>query len=232
MQVDAGARGCRLHVPAVDGGTVNATSTSPVQSRRHALLPAPPWRARPRPAETSTSRDDDMHASVSWKHVLGAALLFAGAAVLDARADPIPVLPAGPHAVGCSNMTQDFTRIPLDDVAQDYWEGKPKGNATRYVTDLFTNPANAFVLDLAVPDDGGLFGAWAARTVPFAALVCYPTSALNTRPDYALPTGNVVPHMQRGGEAPIFASDGDRYPVLLFSHGLSGSPLSGDYIEA
>ena len=38
--------------------------------------------------------------------------------------------------------------------------------------------------------------------------------------------------MQRGGEPPIFAEDRARFPVLLFSHGLGGSPLSGDYIDA
>ena len=38
--------------------------------------------------------------------------------------------------------------------------------------------------------------------------------------------------MQRGGDAPIFASGTARYPVLLFSHGLSGSPIDGDYIQA
>jgi hypothetical protein len=37
--------------------------------------------------------------------------------------------------------------------------------------------------------------------------------------------------MQRGAEAPIFPAGGLPWPVLLFSHGLSGSPLSGDYIE-
>src|SRR4030095_8983272 len=42
----------------------------------------------------------------------------------------------------------------------------------------------------------------------------------------------VVPHMQLGSEAPIFAADAARYPVLLFSHGLTGSPASGAYINA
>jgi hypothetical protein len=38
--------------------------------------------------------------------------------------------------------------------------------------------------------------------------------------------------MQRGSEAPLFADSFARYPVLLFSHGLTGSPISGDYINA
>jgi len=36
----------------------------------------------------------------------------------------------------------------------------------------------------------------------------------------------------RGSDAPIFAADRARFPLLLFSHGLGGSPLSGDYIDA
>jgi len=47
-----------------------------------------------------------------------------------------------------------------------------------------------------------------------------------------LPNGKIVPHMQRGAQPPIFAEDRARYPVLLFSHGFGGSPISSDYIEA
>jgi predicted dienelactone hydrolase len=38
--------------------------------------------------------------------------------------------------------------------------------------------------------------------------------------------------MQRGAEAPIWADPGMRWPVMVFSHGLVGSPLSNDYIVA
>jgi predicted dienelactone hydrolase len=62
--------------------------------------------------------------------------------------------------------------------------------------------------------------------------VCYPTSAANTRPDYTLPTGRVIPHMQQISETPIWPDDTTRYPVLLFSSGLGGSPISNDYIQA
>jgi predicted dienelactone hydrolase len=62
-------------------------------------------------------------------------------------------------------------------------------------------------------------------------LACYPTPADNHRPDYPLPTGKVVPHMQTGSDAPIFADASARYPVVAFSHGYSGSPLSGDSIS-
>ena len=87
-------------------------------------------------------------------------------------------------------------------------------------------------LPAGVSGHGELFGSFAGKTVPYALIVCYPTDPANPRADYVLPTGNVVPHMQRGAEAPIFPAGDKRWPVVLYSHGLSGSPISGDYIES
>jgi predicted dienelactone hydrolase len=164
------------------------------------------------------------------KQVVAALALFVVAATV--RAESIPPFGPGPNAVGCSNVAQDFTRVPASDSAQDYWEGNPAGSTHRYVTDLLADPANTLIVNLAVPNDGGLFGSYANQSFPYVMLVCYPTTGANPRPDYALPTGDVVPHMQRGSEAPIFADAAAQYPILLFSHGLTGSPLSGDYINA
>ena len=38
--------------------------------------------------------------------------------------------------------------------------------------------------------------------------------------------------MQVSGDLPIWPDSTTRFPVLLFSHGLSGSPISSDYIAA
>ncbi len=148
-----------------------------------------------------------------------------------ARADlagPVPALGAGPYAVGCSNVEQDFSRVASGQSAQSYWDGVDG----RYVTELLVDPAHAIVAQQRIPNDFVQFGTFLGSTFPYVALVCYPTSAANPYPDYPLPTGNAVPHMQRGGDAPVFADAGKRYPVLLFSHGLSGSPIDGDYVEA
>ncbi|MEO8344444.1 MAG: hypothetical protein ABI607_02015 [Betaproteobacteria bacterium] len=159
---------------------------------------------------------------------LAALVIFSG----NVCAEAVPALPPGPYAVGCSNIAQDFTRVPTGASAQDYWEGNPDGNTPRYLTELLAEPANTLTVNVVVPNDGGLYGPYANQTFPHVVLVCYPTSAANARPDYLLPTGDVVPHMQRGGEAPLFADAAARYPILLFSHGLTGSPISGDYIDA
>ena len=138
---------------------------------------------------------------------------------------------AGRYPVGCSNIEQDFSRVASGSDAPAYWEGRG-GNGSGYVTDLLRDPAHALVVDVTLPDDRELYGDFRNRTLSFGTLVCYPTSAANGRADYPLPTGKSVPHMQRGAESPIFADDRERFPVLLFSHGLGGSPISSDYIDA
>jgi hypothetical protein len=180
-------------------------------------------------ASDSVTRNRNMCHPSKWRFVATLAVLLIG--VADVRADPIPPWGPGPNAVGCSNIAQDFSRVASGN-PQDYWEGNPNGNTPRYITDLLADPANTLTVNLAVPNDGGLYGPYVNQTHPYVVLVCYPTSAANIRPDYALPTGDVIPHMQTGSQSPVFADAAARYPVLLFSHGLSGSPISGEYINA
>ncbi len=154
-----------------------------------------------------------------------------------AQAAPTLVVPPltlpGPYPVACSNVAQDFTRVPPGEDVQNFWEGDPRNDGTpRYATDLLADPANTLALSVTAPNDSDVYGSFAGRTIPSVVLVCYPTSSDNPRPDYALPTGRAVPHMQRGSEAPLWPDATTRYPLLLFSHGYAGSPLSNDYVGA
>jgi predicted dienelactone hydrolase len=161
-----------------------------------------------------------------------AAFAVASAALADAGTDLPPLSLPGPYAVACSDVAQDFSRVAPGESASDYWEGNPRSQgAARYVTDLLSEPASTPTVAINAPDDSDLFGSFAGRTLPYAIFVCYPTSRANPRPDYALPTGKTVPRMQRAGDAPLFADAAARYPLLLFSHGYEGSPLSDDYID-
>jgi len=153
---------------------------------------------------------------------------LAGADVLAT----VPPVGTGPYAVACANIAQDFSRLGPGESAQDYWEGSPNGNQPRYVINLLSDLDHAFYLSVPIPPDPELYGKYAGAAIDVISLVCYPTVADNSRPDYVLPTGTVVPHMQRTGEQPLLPDQGSRFPVLLFSHGLSGSPLSGDYMQA
>lgn len=127
----------------------------------------------------------------------------------------------GPYAVACTNVAQDFSQISDEEEAKDFWEG-----TDGYVTALLTDPNNSLIARVTAPLDSDLYGSFAGEEVEFAVIACYPTAADNPRPDYTLPTGDVVPHMQIGSDPPIFADASTRYPVVAFSHGFGDSPIS------
>jgi len=144
-----------------------------------------------------------------------------------------PLALPGPYAVACSNVAQDFGRVAPGEDAKGYWEGSPSASgAPRYATDLLADPPNTLSVTVTAPNDVNLYGSFAGKPIRFVVLACYPTVANNPRADYPLPTGKVVPHMQTGAELPLFADAAARYPVLAFSHGYGGSPISDDYIAA
>lgn len=154
--------------------------------------------------------------------------LIAGAA---RGAEPPLSLP-GPYAVACSNVAQDFSRLAPGEDVQLYWEGVPRDNGTpRGPADLLADPANTPSITVNAPDNSSVYGSFAGRAIHYVVVICHPTTAANPRPGYPLPTGRTVPHMQRGGEVPLWPDATTRYPVLLFSHGYGGSPLSNDYLS-
>lgn len=160
-----------------------------------------------------------------------------GGGSAPAQSLPTVVVPPlslpGPYAVACSNVEQDFSRVAPGEDAKGYWEGSPSASGTlRYVTDLLTDPADTLSVTVTAPSDANLYGSFAGKHVLFVVLACYPTIVNNPRADYPLPTGKVVPHMQTGADLPLFADATARYPMVAFSHGYSGSPLSNDYIAA
>ena len=175
-----------------------------------------------------------MHRSLRLAPWIFAGLLVAGSVHAQSPIDRLAVVPPaqpGVYPVGCSNVEQDFSRIAPGSDATAYWEGRG-GGGSGYLTDLLVDPAHAFVVGAALPDDGELYGDYRNGVETFGTLVCYPTSGANAHADYRLPTGAIVPRMQRGAQPPVFATDRPQFPVLLFSHGLGGSPLSGDYLDA
>jgi predicted dienelactone hydrolase len=161
---------------------------------------------------------------------LGALLLLLIRAFAAEAQGVVPPVGPGRFAVACSNVAQNFNLAPTDDARLQYWEGTQQG---QYVTALLSEPQSALLFNLPVPDDEGLFANHARQQVPYAALVCYPTTQDNPRPDYPIDTtgSRVVPKMQRGTDKPLWADAAFHYPVILYSHGLSGSPLSAGYLE-
>ena len=162
---------------------------------------------------------------------LCAVFMRSASADLTQEIAPLPL--PGPYTVACSNVTQDFSRMAPGEDVQNYWEGVPRSDgSSRYITDLLSDTSNTLALTVNAPGNDDVYGSFAGRSITFVVVVCYPTSTSNSRPDYPLPNGIAVPHMQRGADAPLLADPTTRFPLLLFSHGLLGSPLSNDYLQA
>jgi len=143
---------------------------------------------------------------------------------------PLPI--AGPYPVACTNVEQDLTRVSDGETAEMYWRGASSGGKERYVDALLVSPSNALTASVTPPNDGDLYDRWAGTPVSYVFLACYPTTPDNARADYVLPLGAVVPRMQRGSETPLLPATPSRLPVLLYSHGYGGSPLTGEYLNA
>lgn len=173
-----------------------------------------------------------------------AAALPLAAAAFNHTDTVVPIAP-GKFTVACSNIEQNVSLIAAGASASDYWEGRNY----HYITDILVNPASAVVFDAAVPNDRSLYVGHAGGTIPYAAIVCYPTPASNTDSNYVLPdTGDVIPHMQPAGAAPKIVSVAEyeattgltvdptanvpmKLPMIVFSHGLTGSPISSGYVS-
>ena len=167
------------------------------------------------------------------------ALITAGLFALGTAHATSGIIPSanGKYPVGCSNVEQDFTRLRVGAAPSDYWEGNPLADGSHYVTELLVSPANVLTYQVAVPKVGEIdvFEKQGGKQLQYAAITCYPTTAANTRADYTLPSGVKVMRMQRGAETPLIATNPDvtdgKWPLMVLSHGLAGSPLGDDYVQ-
>lgn len=164
-----------------------------------------------------------------------AGLQYGAQADASNHALSVPPLGSGPHPVACSNLAHDEARMnQIGGLPAEFWEGIANtdngGNIPRYITDILLEPGATPIFGLAIPDDRGLYRGFAGTTLPIVMLVCYPTSPANIRSDYRLPDAQWIPKMQRAGEAPIFPEGATKLPLLLYSHGLGGSPVSDTYL--
>ena len=183
--------------------------------------------------------------SVSLRRVLSlllpAWLSLAGA--VCARSVEAPPLVAGAFPVACSDVAYDVTRMnEIGGAPADFWEGNPQNGRPRYFTDILLEPNDTLQIGPLVPNNSSYYPQTANRPLPLVLLVCYPTGPGNSRADYPLPGGLVVPKMQRAGQKPIFPplilrpilpgeSDPNLLPLIVLSHGLSGSPLDIEWLD-
>ena len=155
----------------------------------------------------------------------------------------------GRFNVACSNIAQDASRLAPGTSPSDYWEGRNVNGTDHYVTEILATPNAAVRFSALTPDIRRLYPGHAGDPVEYVAIVCHPTSAFNNDPSYTLPgTGDVIPHMQPAGAAPKLINAGEylaafnisidptasftqRLPLIVYSHGLTGSPISKGYVD-
>ena len=128
---------------------------------------------------------------------------------------------------------QDFSRVGSGESASDYWEGIPRSNGgSRYVTDLLADPANTLAVTVTAPSDGSLFSSFAGRTISLrgAGLLSDHQHQSASRLRAAHRESDPA-SCNAAAMLPTLADASARYPLLLFSHGYGGSPLSDDYID-
>ncbi len=165
--------------------------------------------------------------------VLVSLFVFSSSANAANHSKVTPALAPGEYQVACSNLAHDENAMnQIGGLVEDFWEGNPQNGQLRYLTQILAEPQAAIQFNLQVPDDRGLYRHFAGDTLPFVSLVCYPTSPANTRADYRLPDGSWIPRMERSGDAPIFPNSATQYPLVLYSHGMGGSPVKDDYLSA
>jgi hypothetical protein len=174
-----------------------------------------------------------------------ACLLVALPAAALNHEDAVAPLAPGPFAVACSNLEHDTARLAqLGGVADDYWEGR-RG----YITDILAHRDSAFTFAPRVPIEPWLYPTRWSQRLEYAAIVCHPTPRDNPDPGYDLPDGGGrIPHMLPPGATPRLlsaqehaltlgltpdpaASGAARLPVVVYSHGLGGSPVGEGYLD-
>ncbi len=173
-----------------------------------------------------------------------AALLVAWpAAAVNHDTTVNPIAP-GRFAVACSNIEQDVSLIAPGLSATDYWEGRD-----HYIEEILAHPETAVRFPSVMPNDRTHYPGTAGAAVPYVAIICHPTPASNGDPGYVLPsTGDAIPHMQPAGAAPKLISAYEyaftlgtalsppplgpaKLPLIVYSHGLGGSPISQGYVD-
>lgn len=185
------------------------------------------------------------------KVIAALACFFALPAAALNHEDVVAPLAPGKFTVACSNVEIDTNRLAqLGGTPADYYEGHTVGGATRYITDILANPGTVFTFQERIPAEPWLYPTLWLQRPEFVAIICHPTSPGNTDPDYQLPAnGGRVPHMQRAGAAPKLLNNAEyaqivgvpdtsgapqaaaRMPLIVYSHGLGGSPVGRGYID-
>ena len=128
----------------------------------------------------------------------------------------------GPFAVGSTSLRVEAPYRKINDTKMDlYLKGGWKKDGTpSYLSQILTQSDKPHTLNVKIPNEPH-FDVHAGETLPLVLVMFYPTTEDNPREPYAFPytetARNSLPHMQRGDDKPLFASDTKQYPCLLYT---------------
>lgn len=133
----------------------------------------------------------------------------------------------GPYPVGSTNMeiAAEFTDLG-DDAMHAYLLGIPEGpGRPRYVADILKYPEAAWVVDVPVPQEPGVYGPASGSTMSVVAYITWPSTPTDESTPYAFPYHDsaygTFEDMLEPGESPSFADPDERYPLIVLAHGAS-----------
>ena len=163
-----------------------------------------------------------------------------GSPTVDARTLVIEPAGEGSYAVGSSYfmLSEDALEYPgkANDPRYLSGSGGNAGEELIYIDDILKDtPAIHF--EVKVPDDQKVYGNTAGTIIPYSGFLLYPITEENPysfqppQTDLSVGFPHCETYMQGKDEAPVFAEADKRYPLIVHSPGLGGSPAGGNFPE-
>ena len=137
----------------------------------------------------------------------------------------------GPYSVGSTNLevAPEYADIG-DEAMHDILLGRPgeTGNP-RFIADILKHPESAWITDVPIPDEPAVYGPASGLDLPVVTFVAYPAREPVRKESYRFPYHDgmygVFENMLGPGETPVFASPGERYPLIILAHGWSAHAM-------
>ncbi|MEO0971808.1 MAG: hypothetical protein AAFX85_01840, partial [Pseudomonadota bacterium] len=136
----------------------------------------------------------------------------------------------GPYAVASTNLEVTADAADLDtEQMHAALLGRPSASGeVRFLPQLLRYPRDAWVIDVDVPDEA-IYGPARNQRTNVVAFITFPTPAPKQPAPYEFPYEDgaygVFEHMLAAGDAPRFANEDARYPLILLAHGSSAHGL-------
>jgi dienelactone hydrolase len=145
----------------------------------------------------------------------------------EAHTVPTEIEPLGdgPYAVSSTNLevAAEYADIG-DDAMHEILLGQPTASGQlRSLADILKHPESAFIVDVPVPGDKEIYGPARGLILPIVTFLTFPASPRPHSRPYEFPYHDArygaFEDMLEPGERPRFANPGERYPLIILTHG-------------